>query len=120
MFSFNWTVPTAALLPFFQYMVTLSMVKAVSLMDTKAGEALRIKWPNDLYTADGVKVGGVLCQSSWSSSANEFVVTTGLGLNVSNAAPTTCLQSMTGEDDSQISRELVLASYFNVFEQDML
>jgi biotin--protein ligase len=104
-------------LPFLQYVVTLALVEAVQ---EQAREALasvgvvagagaaadadapppgvarravgvRIKWPNDGY-ADGAKVGGVLCGSSHAGGA--FRVTVGVGLNVANASPTTCLDAV--------------------------
>jgi biotin--protein ligase len=108
-------------LPFLQYVVTLALVEAVQEAARDALEAagaaaepssggadataaqppppgvcrravdVRIKWPNDVY-ASGVKVGGVLCGSTYADGA--FRVTVGVGLNVSNAAPTTCLDAV--------------------------
>lgn len=46
---------------------------------------LRVKWPNDLVTADGRKVGGLLAELEADAGRVRFVVL-GLGLNV-NAAP---------------------------------
>jgi len=34
---------------------------------------VRIKWPNDLYSG-GLKIGGVLCASTYSSGAFDVVV----------------------------------------------
>jgi biotin---protein ligase len=71
------------------------------------------------------KIGGVLCQSSYDYSSKSFVVVAGVGLNVSNSAPTTCLQSLhTATDDTTtatatataVNRELVLSHFFNELE----
>ena len=78
---------------------------------------LRIKWPNDVYTADGLKVGGILCQSTYMSG--HFDVTIGIGLNVSNSAPTTCLNDLLppGQQQPRFTREHVLADFLSTFER---
>lgn len=97
-------------LPFIQYLVTLAVVQAIhdyartlllrsnSTSTTKSNHnaalldsVLRIKWPNDIY-ADSLKIGGVLCHSSFRQSV--FHVTMGVGLNVSNREPTTCIEEL--------------------------
>ena len=107
-------------LPFLQYVVTLAVVEAVqeaaraALLAAGVAEGalelgdpdrappappgtcrrvldVRIKWPNDVY-GGGLKLGGVLCGSTHGGGA--FRVTVGAGLNVANAAPTTCLDAM--------------------------
>ena len=72
------------------------------------------------------KIGGVLCESTYDYESKSFVVIAGIGLNVTNEAPTTCLQSMHSDQQqreqednaasSGITREHVLASFFNTFE----
>ena len=52
---------------------------------------VRIKWPNDLYGA-GLKLGGVLCQSAYRNA--RFHVVIGVGLNLTNAQPTTCVDAL--------------------------
>jgi biotin---protein ligase len=71
------------------------------------------------------KIGGVLCQSSYDYESKSFVVVAGIGLNVNNHAPTTCLQSLyttneAGNDSTTvheiINRENVLSHFFNELE----
>lgn len=38
---------------------------------------VRIKWPNDVYGPQGVKIGGVLCESTYSMTEKTFNVTVG-------------------------------------------
>lgn len=57
-------------------------------MHLQGGLRVRIKWPNDIYHA-GLKIGGALIHTTW--AAGSFSVLTGIGLNLSNSAPTTCL-----------------------------
>lgn len=66
---------------------------------------VKLKWPNDIYALDPgkagadpsdrnayVKVGGILVNSSY--SGGDYTLIVGIGLNVSNAAPTTSLNAV--------------------------
>ncbi|KAK6114861.1 hypothetical protein DH2020_007130 [Rehmannia glutinosa] len=77
---------------------------------------VRIKWPNDLYL-DGLKVGGILCTSTYKSK--KFNVSAGIGLNVNNQKPTICLNAVLqrlGCVARQVQREEIIAAFFNKFE----
>ena len=104
---------------------------------------VRIKWPNDLYLK-GLKVGGILCTSSYepkvynictgkyvpngadTNTGRSFIIKTwiplpfsGIGLNVDNEKPTTCLNAALQElkaNSPRLKREDILASFFNKFE----
>ena len=54
---------------------------------------VRVKWPNDLYSG-GLKIGGVLCTSTYTEGAFDVVV--GVGINLDNDAPTTCVNAIIG------------------------
>ncbi len=57
--------------------VGVAIVKTLS----ELGFNLGLKWPNDIYTADGYKVGGVLVETKSSASfINQLIL--GVGLNV--------------------------------------
>ncbi|CAI5948484.1 unnamed protein product [Closterium sp. NIES-65] len=83
-----------------------------------------LKWPNDIFLG-GLKVGGVLCTSSYRNRA--FDVTVGIGLNVNNAHPTTCINAALQAacpSAAPVSHEALLAALLNrlhsllsVFEQ---
>lgn len=84
-------------LPFIQYLVSLAIVEGIQSQTAPllglpdgSGLAARIKWPNDVYFG-GVKLGGILCNSVY--RANQFQVIIGVGLNVSNDEPTTCINA---------------------------
>lgn len=64
----------------------------------QGGLDVRIKWPNDIYYA-GVKIGGALIHTSWKTG--KFCVLTGIGLNVSNSQPTTCLDDVISSQTQQ-------------------
>ena len=61
------------------------------------------------------KIGGVLCQSTYDYTTKKFLVIAGIGLNVENEAPTTCLKSLF-PSHVVVNRETVLAQFFNVLE----
>ena len=84
-------------LPFVQYIVSLAVVQAVQaeararLPPGKGPIDVRIKWPNDVY-AGQLKLGGILCHSSYRSKL--FHIIMGVGLNLSNRQPTTCVDTL--------------------------
>lgn len=119
MFSFTVQMENGRIVPFVQYVVSLAMTEAINDICGQNGMPpldVRIKWPNDLYL-DALKVGGVLCTSTYKSK--KFNVSVGIGLNVSNAKPTTCLNAAlkrTGLTANQLQREDIVAAFFNKFE----
>ncbi|CAA3003767.1 biotin-- ligase 2-like isoform X1 [Olea europaea subsp. europaea] len=105
--------------PLVQYVVCLAMAEAINDVCLRNGIPplnVRIKWPNDLYL-DGLKVGGILCTSTYTSK--KFNVSAGIGVNVSNEKPTTCLNAVIQRLTSvayQLQREDIMAAFFNKFE----
>lgn len=112
MFSFRSSFPSehGRMLPFFQYLVSLAAIRACRSA-TQGYKDIHIKWPNDIYANRTLKIGGVLCQSTFRDG--QFIVTTGVGLNVANELPTTCLSSLAKQ---VVRREVVLAEFFNQFD----
>ncbi|OEL34927.1 Biotin--protein ligase 1, chloroplastic [Dichanthelium oligosanthes] len=67
MFSFTSQMQDVRKLPLMQYVVCLSVTEAIKELCRAKGLPeldVRIKWPNDLYLK-GLKVGGILCTSSY-------------------------------------------------------
>lgn len=52
---------------------------------------MRVKWPNDIY-ARGLKVGGILINTTISQGC--FNIVCGVGLNLDNRQPTTCINQL--------------------------
>ncbi|KAK9816792.1 hypothetical protein WJX72_005169 [[Myrmecia] bisecta] len=113
-------------LPFLQYVMSLAIVQAMrgAAQEQLQGEDIdvRIKWPNDIYSG-GLKLGGILCHSTYRDKA--FHCTVGVGLNISNATPTTCLNTLIAAkrgqqgdqaQQSAVRREEVLAGIMNRLE----
>ncbi|KAI3464463.1 hypothetical protein Pfo_021126 [Paulownia fortunei] len=119
MFSFTLQMEDGRVVPLVQYVVSLAMTEAINDVCRQNGMPfldVRIKWPNDLYL-DGLKVGGILCTSTYKSK--KFNVSAGIGLNVNNQKPTTCLNAVLqrlGCVAHQLQREDIIAAFFNKFE----
>ncbi|XP_006648346.2 biotin--protein ligase 2 [Oryza brachyantha] len=119
MFSFTSQMEDARKLPLMQYVVCLAMTEAIKELCCYKGLPeleVKIKWPNDLYLK-GLKVGGILCTSSYQPKV--YNICTGIGLNVDNKEPTTCLNAALKEmkaNSPTLKREDILASFFNKFE----
>lgn len=78
MFSLKCQFANPKRLAFLQYIVSLGLINALKQAPENRNLDVRIKWPNDLYTSQGLKLGGILCQSSFSHSGM-FDVTIGVG-----------------------------------------
>lgn len=63
---------------------------------------VRIKWPNDIY-GQKLKLGGILCQSAYRNQ--QFHVVIGVGLNLSNRQPTTCIDALIEEKHRELNLE---------------
>ena len=96
--SFYFTLQQNTLLtkklPFVQYISALATIKAINNAYV-AIPALKIKWPNDIYTINGEKIGGVLVNCSTNGTLTQLCV--GIGLNVNNDEPTISLAKLSGE-----------------------
>ncbi|TRX96157.1 hypothetical protein FHL15_002881 [Xylaria flabelliformis] len=83
---------------FVQYIVSIAIVKAIkSYAEGYEDFPVKIKWPNDIYVEESrnatqptmAKIGGILVQSS--TFEKEYLLVVGVGLNTTNASPTTSL-----------------------------
>ncbi|GAB1300454.1 Biotin--protein ligase [Apodemus speciosus] len=60
---------------------------------------LRVKWPNDIYYSDLMKIGGVLVNSTLMGET--FHILIGCGFNVTNSNPTICINDLIEEYNKQ-------------------
>lgn len=84
---------------------------------------LRIKWPNDILTAGGLKICGILCESELETDAVHHAIV-GIGLNVNTRRFPPALRktasSLRLETGVATPRPRVLASVLNSFEEAYL
>ncbi|KAF2263751.1 biotin apo-protein ligase-like protein [Lojkania enalia] len=108
---------------FIQYLAALSVVRGIKgYAPGYERLPIRLKWPNDIYASppgtesnDVVKIGGILVNSSYSGSSYDIVC--GIGLNLSNALPTTSLNLLASHQNLKpLSPEKLLASILAQFE----
>ncbi|RAO68427.1 uncharacterized protein BHQ10_004439 [Talaromyces amestolkiae] len=116
---------------FVQYLAAMAVVKGIKTYD-KGYEQLpiKMKWPNDVYAMDPAepdkqkytKICGVLVNSHYSSE--EYVAVVGIGINATNASPTTSLNAIVEKFASRetfkqnpIILEKLLARVLTVFEE---
>nr|XP_057942159.1 biotin--protein ligase [Doryrhamphus excisus] len=74
---------------FLQHLVALAVIEAVRTIPGYQDIDLRVKWPNDIYYSNLVKLGGVLVTSTVMGATFHLLI--GCGFNVSNSDPTACI-----------------------------
>ncbi|EUC47399.1 hypothetical protein COCMIDRAFT_90241 [Bipolaris oryzae ATCC 44560] len=120
-FSLSQSAPVI----FIQYLAALAIVQGIKgYAPGYEKMPVKLKWPNDIYaqlpgSANNpvVKIGGILVNSSYSGSSYDVV--TGIGLNLSNALPTTSLNMLASSLSpplKPLTHEKLLASILAHFE----
>ncbi|GAA6226812.1 biotin--protein ligase [Lates japonicus] len=79
-------------IPFVQHLAALAVVEAVRTLPGYQDIDLRVKWPNDIYYSNLMKLGGVLVTSTVIGST--FYLLIGCGINVTNSNPTVCINDL--------------------------
>ncbi|XP_071441754.1 biotin--protein ligase isoform X4 [Hetaerina americana] len=99
MFSLQLVLPDTSYLgrhaPLLQHIIALAVVSAINGIQGCEELDLRLKWPNDIYSGNSSKIGGVIVNST--STKNSLVCNVGCGLNVSNSVPTVCVNDLIKE-----------------------
>jgi biotin---protein ligase len=121
-FSFLLRHTNRQTIVFIQYLVALVMVETIREFNPSVPAF--IKWPNDIYIRETKsnpqevhKIGGILVTASYNPSSKVFDLVVGLGINVSNAFPTTCLNDyIADKSESRMHSEELLARFLNRFE----
>ncbi|XP_054873360.1 biotin--protein ligase isoform X3 [Amphiprion ocellaris] len=79
-------------IPFLQHLAALAIVEAVRTLPGYQDIDLRVKWPNDIYHGNLMKLGGVLVTSTVIGSTFHLLI--GCGFNVTNSSPTVCVNDL--------------------------
>lgn len=98
----------AAPVVFVQYLAAIAIVNGIKSYEGNLYKDMpvKLKWPNDIYALDPVKakdnggdrhenytkIGGILVNSHYNTK--EYIAVCGIGINTSNAAPTTSLNQL--------------------------
>nr|XP_045006799.1 biotin--protein ligase isoform X2 [Jaculus jaculus]XP_045006800.1 biotin--protein ligase isoform X2 [Jaculus jaculus]XP_045006801.1 biotin--protein ligase isoform X2 [Jaculus jaculus] len=86
-------------IPFVQHLMSLAVVEAVRSLPGYEDINLRVKWPNDVYYSDLMKIGGILVNSTLMGET--FYILIGCGFNVTNSNPTICISDLITEHNKQ-------------------
>ncbi|XP_038657486.1 biotin--protein ligase isoform X1 [Scyliorhinus canicula] len=89
---------------FVQHLVALAAVESVVSMPGYEDVDLRLKWPNDIYYSDLMKLGGVLVNSTLMGAT--FHILIGCGFNVNNSNPTICINDIIQQHNKEHGTEL--------------
>jgi len=113
-FSFLCTHKKGETLPHIQYIASMALIRAIN-QSVGQDIGIKLKWPNDIFYSNKEKIGGVLCQSTYDGII--FKVVIGIGLNLLNEKPTTCISQIISNLNikKDITREEILANFFNNF-----
>ncbi|XP_018611037.2 biotin--protein ligase isoform X2 [Scleropages formosus] len=93
---------------FLQHLAALAVVEAVRTLPGYEDIDLRVKWPNDIYYSNVMKLGGVLVNSTVMGSTFHLLV--GCGFNVDNSNPTICINDLVAQHNRQWGSTLELFS----------
>ncbi|XP_060689761.1 biotin--protein ligase isoform X2 [Hemiscyllium ocellatum] len=125
MFTLHVRIPTQSKLgqniSFIQHLMALAAVESVRSVPGYEDIDLRLKWPNDIYYSNLMKLGGVLVNSTLTGAT--FHVLVGCGFNVSNSNPTICINDIirqhnkeNGTDLQTLRIDLLIARTVTIFE----
>ncbi|XP_074651920.1 biotin--protein ligase-like [Tubulanus polymorphus] len=92
MFSFHVRHDCFSTTSYLQHIASLAVVHAVKHTPGYQDINLRLKWPNDIYYGDHMKLGGVLVNCTSINNVVHAII--GCGFNVSNRNPLICLNDV--------------------------
>ncbi|KAF7653192.1 hypothetical protein LDENG_00086190 [Lucifuga dentata] len=108
-------------IPFLQHLAALAVVEAVRTLPGYQEVDLRVKWPNDIYYSNLMKLGGVLVTSTVMGPTFHLLI--GCGFNVSNSNPTICINDLVHQHNAQhgcslqpLSADQLIARTLNCLE----
>ncbi|XP_056004941.1 biotin--protein ligase-like isoform X2 [Ostrea edulis] len=100
--------PLGQAVSYLQHITSLAVVESVRTLPGYQDIDLRLKWPNDIYYSDKMKLGGVVARSSFVNGACDAII--GCGFNVSNANPTICINDVISSYNKEHNTSLPLLS----------
>lgn len=108
MLSLNVRIPFASNLgqrpPYLQHIASLAVVEAIRSQPGYEDIKVCLKWPNDIYFGDKVKIGGVIVTSSATSGTLCAVI--GMGINLANSKPTISINEIISQHNKDHNSSL--------------
>ncbi|XP_011695670.1 PREDICTED: biotin--protein ligase isoform X3 [Wasmannia auropunctata] len=104
-----------------QHIAAVALVSAVRSIKGYEDIDLRIKWPNDIYIGNSIKIAGIIVSTRLQEAI--IIGNIGAGVNLSNSKPTSCINDVIlqynqkhGTKLKTLSHEKYLALVFNEME----
>ncbi|XP_012528696.1 biotin--protein ligase isoform X2 [Monomorium pharaonis] len=94
-----------------QHIAAVALVSAVRSIKGYEDIDLRIKWPNDIYVGNSIKIGGILVSTQAGDGGATYVCNIGAGVNLSNSKPTTCINDTILQYNQKYGTKLEMFSY---------
>lgn len=98
-----------------QHAIAVALVSAVRSIKGYEDIDLRIKWPNDIYVGNSIKIGGIYVSTLVADAGAMYVCNIGAGINLSNSKPTTCINDVILQYNQKNSTKLETFSYEKYF-----
>lgn len=111
-------------MPLLQHLVALAVVHGIRTLPGYEDLPIRVKWPNDVYFKDQVKLGGILVSCFCIGGGSTQTAVIGCGINVCNRHPTMSVNDCialwnreTGSSLQPVAIETTLACTLNCLEE---
>ncbi|XP_036845858.1 biotin--protein ligase-like [Oncorhynchus mykiss] len=95
-------------IPFLQHLAALAAVEVVRTLPGYQEIDRRVKWPNDIYYSNLMKLGRVLVTSTVMGPTFHLLV--GCGFNRSNSNPTICINNLVMQHNRECGTSMELLS----------
>ncbi|XP_031834057.1 holocarboxylase synthetase-like protein isoform X2 [Nomia melanderi] len=116
-FTLQVHIPTNSILgqhiSILQHVVSVAIVSAIRSLPEYEEIDLRIKWPNDIYVGNNIKIGGMIVTTQ--CLPDLFVCNIGVGVNLFNKEPTCCINDIIEMFNKTYNKKLKLISYEQYF-----
>ncbi|KAL6250879.1 hypothetical protein P5V15_014940 [Pogonomyrmex californicus] len=92
-----------------QHIAAVALVSAVRSIEGYENLDLKVKWPNDIYINNTIKIGGLIIPTQIEESL--CICNIGAGVNLSNNKPTSCINDIILQYNQKYGTKLKTFSY---------
>ncbi|XP_043801888.1 biotin--protein ligase isoform X2 [Apis laboriosa] len=117
LFTLQLHVPTNTILgkriSILQHLISVAIISAFKSLPGYEDIDLRLKWPNDIYAGNNIKIGGMIIETHVISDLN--ICNVGVGINLFNKEPTCCINDIVCAFNEMYNKKLKMISYEQYF-----
>ncbi|XP_076762420.1 holocarboxylase synthetase-like protein [Xylocopa sonorina] len=96
-----------------QHLVSVAIISAFKSLPGYEEIDLRLKWPNDIYAGNNIKIGGMIINTQIISDL--CICNVGVGINLFNKEPTCCINDLVNAFNQVSNGKLKMISYEQYF-----